>query len=101
MQFLVTGWDGDDTSALSRRLAAREAHLSTGDRLKAEGHLLFATAILNDEGGMIGSVLIFDFPSRDELDACLRNEPYVTGDVWKRIEIHPCRVGPSFARSNT
>lgn len=96
MQFLVIGHDGDDADALDRRLAARQAHLAMGDQMAAAGQLLYAGAFLNDEGKMVGSVVIVDFPSREELDAWLKIEPYLTGDVWREVEVKPFRVGPSF-----
>jgi uncharacterized protein YciI len=99
MQFLVIAYDGTDDGAPERRKRAREAHLKLGDELKASGNLLMAAAILDDQGNMIGSTLITEFKSRAELDAWLRREPYVTGEVWKNIDIRPCRVGPSFAKS--
>jgi uncharacterized protein len=95
MQFMVLGYDGKDDDALDRRLAVREQHLAVGDRLAADGTLLFAAAILDANETMIGSMLILDFPSRVELDAWLDVEPYVTGDVWRHIEISPVRVGRS------
>lgn len=94
MQFMLLGYDGDDGGdALDRRLAVREQHLALGDRLAAEGTLLFAAAILDANATMIGSMLILEFPSRTELDAWLDVEPYVQGDVWREIEISPVRVG--------
>ncbi|MDD9901521.1 MAG: YciI family protein [Alphaproteobacteria bacterium] len=96
MQFVVIGRDGTDAEAMDRRLKARDAHLALGDKMFAEGSLLFGVALLNDDGKMCGSVMIADFPSRTELDAWLAVEPYVTGEVWKDIEISECRVGPSF-----
>ena len=95
MQFLVLGYDGKDDDALDRRLAVRKQHLAVGDRLAADGTLLFAAAILDANSTMIGSMLVLDFPSRAELDAWLNVEPYVTGDVWRQIEISPVRVGRS------
>jgi hypothetical protein len=47
---------------------------------------------------MIGSMPVAEYATREELDAWLSREPYVTGAVWKEIEVRPCRVGPSFAR---
>ena len=41
---------------------------------------------------MTGAVLIVEFESRPALDAWLASEPYVTGDVWRRIEVHPFRA---------
>ena len=96
MQFLVIGYDGTDEHATDRRMAAREAHIKLGDQLVADGKLLFGVAILDDSGKMIGSTFIADFSSRAELDAWLAIEPYITGKVWERIEVKPCRVGPSF-----
>ena len=95
MQFLVLGYDGKDDDALDRRLAVRKQHLAVGDRLAADGTLLFAAAILDANARMIGSMLVLDFPSRVELDAWLDVEPYVTGDVWRQVEISPVRVGRS------
>ncbi|MGH3573857.1 MAG: YciI family protein [Pseudonocardiaceae bacterium] len=95
MQFMVLGYDGKDDDALARRLAVREQHLAVGDRLAADGTLLFAAAILDANATMIGSMLVLDFPSRVELDAWLAAEPYVTGDVWREVEISPVRVGRS------
>lgn len=92
---MLLGHDGEDDAALDRRLAVRERHLALGDRLAAEGTLLFAAAILDANDTMIGSMLILEFPSRAELDAWLEVEPYVTGDVWREIEISPVRVGRS------
>ncbi|HSA51406.1 MAG TPA: YciI family protein [Yinghuangia sp.] len=96
MQYLVIAYDGKDDGALDRRLRVREAHLRLGDEMAAAGRHLFGTAILDDEGRMIGSMLVVDYASRAELDAWLAQEPYVVGDVWREIEIKPCRVGPSF-----
>ena len=99
MQFLVLAYDGSDEQALERRMAARPAHIALGDELRDKGKHLFATAVLDDAGKMIGSMLVVEFQDRAELDQWLAVEPYVTGNVWKQIEVCPCRVGPSFARS--
>lgn len=96
MTFLVIGRDARDEQALARRTAAREAHLKLGDQMKARGELLYAVAMLDDSGKMIGSVIVLELPSREAVDAYLRVEPYVTGDVWRNIEISAGRVGPSF-----
>jgi len=98
MQFIVIAYDGTDEEALQRRLAVREVHIALGDSLVASGQQLYGVALLNDAGKMIGSVLICDFPSREEFNVWLAKEPYVTGHVWERIEVLPCRVGPSFQK---
>lgn len=96
MQFLVTAYDGLDEGALERRMAAREKHIELVQIMRKEGKFLYAAAILNEEEKMIGSVLIVDFPSRNDLDDWLLVEPYVTGDVWQQMDIKPCKVPPMF-----
>lgn len=96
MQYLLTGHDGTDAEAIGRRLAVRDQHLALGDQLVAAGKMLYGGALLDENDTMIGSVLVLSFESRDELDAWLTIEPYMTGNVWQRVEIQPFRVGPSF-----
>lgn len=99
MQFVLIGRDGDDGEALARRMAAREAHLSGCAAMRESGRLLYAAALLSDdaEQKMVGSMLVMEWPSRAELDAWLKDEPYVKGEVWKKIEINPCKLAPGFA----
>jgi uncharacterized protein YciI len=96
MQFIVTAYDGTDEGALQRRMNAREDHLKLTARMQEEGKTLYAVAILDESGKMIGSMLIVDFPSRAELDKWLEVEPYIKGDVWKIVDVKPCKVGPMF-----
>lgn len=98
MQFLVIAYDGKDEKAEERRLAARPAHIQQVDKLRDEGKLLFGTAILNDQGKMIGSAIVAEFESRADLDAWISTEPYVIGKVWEKIDIQPCEIGPSFVK---
>lgn len=98
MQFLVTGFDGTDEKALERRLAAREAHLNGVTAASEKGEHLYGAALLDGTGKMIGSFLVVDYPDREALDAWLKTEPYVLGNVWDRIEITPCKVAPTFSR---
>ena len=95
-QFLLTGKDGKDKDALDRRMAARAAHLANAEKMQQRGELLIGAAILGDEGKMIGSVMVFNFPSRAELDAYLKDEPYVLGNVWQEIDIQNVAVGAHF-----
>jgi uncharacterized protein YciI len=99
MQFLVTAFDGTDAQALNRRLAARAAHIELGNKYMEEGKHLYAAAILNESEAMIGSVMIVEFSDREGLDSWLKEEPYVVGKVWEKIDIKPCKVGPSFAKT--
>ena len=96
MQYIVTAYDGTDEKAIDRRLMAREEHLKSVERRFKEGQHLYGAAILDDEGKMIGSMMIVDYPSREDLDNWLKVEPYVVGNVWQKIEIQPCRVASTF-----
>lgn len=96
MQFLLTGKDGKDPDALARRMAVRELHLAGAERMKAAGQLLMGAAMLDDEGKMIGSIMVFNFTDRAALDAYLKDEPYVLGNVWQDIDVQSIKVAPHF-----
>ncbi len=96
MQYIVTAYDGTDEHSVDRRLAAREAHLKSVEKRVQEGQHLYGAALLDEGGRMIGSVMVVDFPSREELDQWLEVEPYVTEKVWQKIDIQPCQVAPLF-----
>ncbi len=96
MNFLLIGRDGEDAEAPARRQAAREAHLAKAAEMQAAGQLLYAVAMKTEAGAMIGSTMVYEAPNRETLDAWLREEPYITGDVWREIEIHPAGVPPLF-----
>ncbi|HPL52650.1 MAG TPA: YciI family protein [Bacillota bacterium] len=96
MQFMITAYDGTDEKAMDRRLAVREEHLESVERRFNAGEHLYGAAILDDAGKMIGSIMIVDYPSKEELNKWLENEPYIIGDVWRKVEVKPCKVAPLF-----
>jgi uncharacterized protein YciI len=92
MQFLVIGKDGKDEKAKERRMKVREAHLKLGDEMEASGERWYGCAMLDDDGHMIGSMAVMDFPSEKELNEWLEKEPYVVGKVWETVEVQKCNV---------
>jgi uncharacterized protein len=94
VQFVVTALDYTDADALNRRMANREQHLNGVKKLIAEGRFLSGGAMLDEAGKMIGSTLHVDFPTRAELDAQLRQDPYVSGRVWEKIEVGQVKLVP-------
>jgi uncharacterized protein YciI len=92
MQFVIIARDGTDPEAPTRRQAVRPAHLESIRPFVERGNLLIGGAILNELGNMVGSVLMADFPTREELDAWLAGDPYVTHGVWKEIEVQLYRA---------
>lgn len=95
-QFIIIAYDGTDDKALERRMAVRQAHIETIDKLRTAGNALCGVAIIDDTGKMVGSMVVTNFPSRAELDQYLATEPYVVGKVWEQITVLPGKLGPSF-----
>ncbi len=92
LQYLVTAYDFTDADALTRRLSVRPAHLEGARKLKASGNFVIGGAMLNHEGKMIGSTIILQFETPEELDIWKQGEPYITLGVWDKVEIKPFRV---------
>jgi uncharacterized protein YciI len=92
MQFILIAYDGDDEGALDRRMKVREEHLKNIDELKKTGEFLFGGAILDDNGKMIGSMILYEYPDRHALDEKLKEEVYLTAGVWKKVTIQPFRL---------
>lgn len=93
MRFIVTAFDGPDPHAPERRQKARPAHMARAAELHSDGILLHGGAILDDAGATIGSAVIFEVENRAALDALIAADPYVTGDVWRNIDIRPFKQG--------
>ena len=91
MNFLIIAHDFRDPQALSRRMKHRPAHIEGVKRMKAEGTFVEGGAMLDDDGGMVGSMVLVAFPSRADVDAWLAVDPYVTGQVWEHVTVRPFR----------
>jgi len=96
MQWLIIARDGSDGEASKRRLKARPDHLEQAAKLQAADHLIVGGALIDDHGQMIGTAAVAQFATREELDQWLSSDPYVTGDVWREIEVYPYRVAPHY-----
>jgi uncharacterized protein YciI len=91
-QYLVHAWDGTDDQALERRMKARPAHFDNSRRIKTSGNFILGGAMLNEDGKMIGSTMVLQFETKEELQQWIDTEPYITGKVWQQIDIRPFRV---------
>ena len=40
---------------------------------------------------MFGSMMVVDFDTEEAMQAWLQNDPYVTGQVWEKIDVKPFR----------
>lgn len=93
MQFAVIGHDYKDEKALERRLAARDAHLKYAGEMFEQGKWLFASALLDEDGNMNGSIIFVNYPSEEDLrKEWLDNEAYVTGKVWEKVIVRKAKV---------
>lgn len=91
-QYLITAYDYTDTGSLQRRMNVRPHHLDAAKEMKENGNYVLGGAILNDEGHMIGSVMILQFETEEELAAWQQNEPYITQKIWETVDVKPFRV---------
>ena len=95
MWFMILGRDAPD--ALQRRLAARGEHLKRLEALRDAGRLLLAGPLpaieAEDPGpaGFAGSLIVAEFASLSEAQAWAQADPYVAGQVYRDVEIHPFR----------
>jgi uncharacterized protein len=93
MQFVVIAHDYKDDKALERRMAVREQHLGFAEKMFEQGKWLFASALLDDNGNMNGSVIFCDYPSEENLKKdWLDNEAYIVGNVWEDITVRMVKV---------
>lgn len=89
MQLLVIAYDNDN--ALDKRMEARPAHVEGTQKLMAEGKIITACAMVEDEK-MVGSTVVTNFNDEEEFNEWLENEPYVKGGVWNMDEIQIVQV---------
>lgn len=91
-QYIVTAYDHTDEGAFERRKGVRPHHLDGAKALKESGNYVIGGALLNDNGDMIGSVMILQFENEEALGAWQQNEPYITQKVWETVDVKPFRV---------
>ena len=89
MQYVIHAYDHTDGDALDRRMAVRPAHLDYVRQLKADGKFLLGGALLDADGRMIGSMLMLDLASDEQLATYLNTDPYILQGVWDKIDVKP------------
>lgn len=85
MEFCVHIIDNPD--AVETRKALVDAHrdytVATGVEVLMSGPLL-----AEDRKTMIGSLIVVDLESRGAVMKFLGDDPFMTGGVWDRVEVH-------------
>ena len=87
-QYVITAYDGE--GRLDKRMEVRPRHFAGMEKMKE--HILCAGGLLDEDGRMIGSVLVMEFESREQVDQYLATEPYVVEHVWERINVERMNV---------
>ncbi|KAG0281958.1 hypothetical protein BGZ95_000023 [Linnemannia exigua] len=93
-QFIVIARDYQDPEALTRRLDVRPKHLVSVRDLHKSGALQSGGALLtahSETGKMIGSILVFQADTAEEVRQLIEKDHYRTGKVWEEYEILPFR----------
>lgn len=80
----------DRPNGLKRRMDARPEHLKhlqdLGDQLSLAG------AFLDDEGNMVGSIVLIEASSQEEAEAKFDTDPYVVNGVFDSMTVKPFRI---------
>jgi len=80
----------DKPNALEVRMGAREAHLAyVRERLDV---VKVGGPMLDDAGGMAGSLLILDVADRAAAEAFSASDPYTLAGLWARVDIKPFKA---------
>ena len=91
MHYVVHAYDHTDPDALDRRMAARPNHFDYVRQLKEKGQFVLGGALLDPDGKMIGSMLLLNLETEEQVAEYLKNDPYIVQGVWESIDIKPFR----------
>ncbi len=94
MERVILAYDDTDNGALERRMTHRDAHLALIKEMRP--YLIHGGALLNEDGSMIGSMIITNFPTQQAFDDWMACEPFIIHKVWGDIKILPFATAPSF-----
>ena len=71
-QYVIKAYDGE--GKLDKRMEVRPRHFEGMEKMKK--HILCAGGMLDDDGKMIGSLLVMEFENREQLDEWLMNHTW-------------------------
>ncbi|MGR3756998.1 MAG: YciI family protein [Tranquillimonas sp.] len=74
----------DRPGALEIRKSNREAHLAY---LEGSGRVKYAGPLLDDDGGMAGSLLVLDVPDMAAARAWAADDPYAKADLFESVTL--------------
>lgn len=87
----------DTPNSMEKRRAVRPAHLKRLDELQKQGRLITAGPLLNSDSenllsGIHGSLMVAKFDSLEDAKAWAAADPFVTAEVYGRINVFPYKV---------
>lgn len=74
----------DKPNAIEVRKANRDAHLGYA---RESGVVAIAGPMLDEDGGMVGSLLALDVETRAEAEAFAARDPYALAGLFESVEI--------------
>lgn len=89
MGYAIIAFDSSDPS---RRLEARERHLSVITRWAAEGRLALGVPLFNADWKPVGSLMILNVPDETHVKEYIAEEPFAREGVWSRFEALPFTI---------
>jgi uncharacterized protein YciI len=89
--FAIVAYDKLDAEAPARRKVARTEHFQRMKKAVEASRIHFAGSMLHD-GVMTCSIIVVDFPNREELNAWIEEEPYLKSGAWHDINVAPLFV---------
>lgn len=81
--FIAIGWDAPDSR--EKRPAIRPQLLAYWKEWEDQGRIQIAGPMTD----FAGSLFIVQAPSRADVEAKIRNDPYVQAGIFVRTEVHP------------
>jgi hypothetical protein len=87
MLFVITAMDKDNSLAL--RMATRTDHF---DYSRATGALRLGGPFLNENGDMIGSLIIIEASDLAAAQAWQKNDPYEKAGLFARSDVRPWKA---------
>jgi uncharacterized protein len=92
--FLLLAHDAAD--AADRRQANRADHVARVTRAQSEGLIKLGGPLLDEDGHMTGSFMVFALPSRQAVEDWIAVDCYVLNHVWASWTIQPVGIAPCF-----
>jgi uncharacterized protein len=82
--YAIFAWDAPDGTV--RRAEQREPHFAHMEAVM--DHIRIAGPLYAGDGRIIGSMFVVMADSAADAEALLRTDPFCSGGVWERWEVH-------------